>query len=138
MGEQTYGRHNEIMVVNDDGSINTNLYSDGEIVSSASPLPVTSTTSNHKDVEGKGFITVGTTPVELTFTGVTESIIISAAIANTGIIYIGKSNVTSDGSNAIAFLDVAESLTLDYTDTNNPLYVVASIADQSVMVGAAL
>src|SRR5210317_1195939 len=84
---------------------------DGNDITSSNPLPVQPIDGplTHNDMEGKGFVTVGTTAVELTFSGTTEGITISSAVTNTGILYVGKSDVASDGSNAIAFLDVGES-----------------------------
>ena len=112
----------------------------GNVIDSSNPLPVLPIDGPviQQDLEGKGFVAVGTSAVELTFTGKTESIIISSAITNTGIIYVGKSDVASDGSNAVAFLDVGESLVIDYDDSTNAVYVVSDTAAQSVMVGASL
>jgi hypothetical protein len=104
----------------------------------SNPLPVSSVQHTSSDLEGKGPITVGTTAVEISFTGLTESIIISSKITNTGIIYVGKSNVTNLGANSIAFLDVGESITIDYNDSTNSIYVVADTANQVVFAGAAL
>lgn len=125
------------------GSTNR-LWTDSEItinddpISASNPVPVTSVHHTSKDLEGNGFTTVGTTAVEIPFSGTTESIIISSAITNIGTIYVGKSGVQSTGSNAIAFLDTAESLTMDYDDATNPFYVVSDTAAQSVMAGALL
>tara|TARA_Y100000310_G_scaffold316261_1_gene367750 strand:+ start:160 stop:585 length:426 start_codon:yes stop_codon:yes gene_type:complete len=88
------------------------------------------------NIEGGGVLTVGTTALELTFTGETRAIIVSAVSANTGTLYIGKSNVTNAGANAFTFLEAGESLTVDYDDSGNPLFVVADAADQSYIKGA--
>jgi len=90
------------------------------------------------DLEGKGAITVGTTAVEITFTGTPQTIIISAPTSNYGIIYIGKSNVTNAGANSIAFLEAGESIEIDYNDSTNALYVVSDTASQSVIAGCLL
>jgi hypothetical protein len=90
------------------------------------------------DIEGGGAVTIGTTAVNLTFTGTTHSIILTASQSNTGIIYIGKSTVTSAGANALTFLMPGESLTLDYNDTTNALYAVSDTASQSLFKGATL
>ena len=90
------------------------------------------------DMEGGGKIPVGTTAVESTFTGTTKSIIISADTSNTGTLYVGESNVTSAGANAIAFLEAGESLTMDYNDSSNAVYIVASVAAQNFFKGALL
>jgi len=90
------------------------------------------------DMEGGGKNLVGTIPVEVTFAGITEAIIISADSANTGEIYVGKSNVTSAGANAINFLLPGESIELSYNDTTNPIYVVANAAGQNFYKGALL
>lgn len=90
------------------------------------------------DLEGKGKVSVGITAVEISFTGTPESIIMSADSLNTGVLYVGKSNVTTAGANAICFLEAGESVTIDYDDTTNALYVVASIAGQNYWAGASL
>lgn len=90
------------------------------------------------DIEGLGKISVGTTAVSANFTGVTESIIFSADSANTGELYVGKSNVTSAGANALAFLLPGESLVLDYNDATNALWVVASVSAQNFYAGATI
>ncbi len=90
------------------------------------------------DVEGNGLFLIGTSAMEVIFNGETNSIIISAGDDNLGRIYVGKSDVTSLGANAVSFLAGGESLTLDYDDSSNPLYVVATIADQEIITGASL
>jgi hypothetical protein len=95
-------------------------------------------TEDPTDIEGGGAVTIGTTAVNLTFTGTTHSIILTASQSNTGIIYIGKSTVTSAGANALTFLMPGESLTLDYNDTTNALYAVSDTASQSLFKGATL
>lgn len=89
-------------------------------------------------VEGGGKISVGTTAVEVTFTTETRSIVITADIANTGTLYVGKSNVTSAGANAMVPLEAGDVLTMDYDDSSVPLYVVGSAASQNFWKGAAI
>lgn len=96
------------------------------------------TVGSRSDLEGGGKISVGTTAVEVTFTGTTTSIIVSADTSNTGTLYIGKSNVTNTGGNAMAFLEAGESLTIDYNDSSNAVYVVASVSSQNFFKGALL
>lgn len=96
----------------------------------AATLPIGS------DLEGGGKISVGTTAVEMTFTGTTESIILTADPANSGTIYIGKSNVTNLGANAITFLSAGEHIVIDYDDVDNAVYAVGSAASQNVWKGA--
>lgn len=95
-------------------------------------------TTNPSDLEGGGSVSIGTTAVNLTFTGVTNSVILTANQTNTGIIYIGKSNVTNAGANALTFLMPGESLTLDYNDATNALYAVSDTAAQSLFKGSLL
>lgn len=90
------------------------------------------------NLEGGGKVSVGITAVEVTFTGTTSSIIITADIDNTGTLYVGKSDVTNLGANAMTFLEAGESLTLNYTDATNAIYVVASAASQNFWKGALL
>lgn len=126
------------------------LFQETQPVSAASlPLPSGAATSEKQDtlnalvqsstdMEGGGIISVGTTAVEMSFTGTPKTITISAISSNTGTIYIGKSTVTNAGANAIAFLLPGESIELDYNDTTNALYAVASVAAQSIVKGALL
>ncbi len=102
------------------------------------PMSIKSNGHIGEDVEGLGTITVGTTPVELSFTGTTESIIITSENSNTGLIYIGKSDVQSDGSNSITGLDVSQSFTIDYNASINPLYIVSDTASQTAIAGAVI
>lgn len=98
----------------------------------------TTTNPIRTDLEGGGAVTIGTTAVNLTFTGTTRHIILTASQSNTGIIYIGKSNITNLGANALTFLMPGESLTLDYNDATNALYAVSDTAAQSLFKGTLL
>ena len=86
-------------------------------------------------MEGKGKNLVGTTAIEIAFSGVTESITVSADIDNSGLLFIGKSNVTNTGANAIVFLQAGESVEIDYDDTINAVYVVSDTAAQNYWAG---
>ena len=90
------------------------------------------------NIEGNGTSTVGTTAVELVFSSTTRAVLVSAGDVNLGRVYVGKSDVTSAGANALTFLGAGESLELVYDDVTNPLFVVGSIADQEVLSGAIL
>ena len=94
--------------------------------------------SEATDMEGNGKVEVGTTAVAIPFTGKTQSIIISADTANTGQLYIGKSDVTNAGANAIVFLDAGDSVTIDYNDATNAIYVISDTATQNFWAGASL
>ena len=84
-----------------------------------------------------GCVFVGTTAVEVTFTATPiKKIIISSESVNTGILYIGPSDVTYLGGNAIAELVAGDRIEFDYDDSSNALYVVASIAAQHFFKGA--
>jgi hypothetical protein len=91
-----------------------------------------------ENIEGGGKVSVGTTAVAVTFTGTTTSVIISSDINNTGVLYIGKSTVTNLGANAFCFLQAGESVTIDYNDATNALYVVSDTASQYFWKGALL
>lgn len=91
------------------------------------------------DIEGKGIQTVGTTAVELVFTGTpTRSISVSAMEGNDGYIFVGKSNVNSAGANAFDYIPAGQNFTIDYDDATNPLYIVGSAAGQEYIAGAVL
>lgn len=96
------------------------------------PAPV------RKDMEGGGKISVGITAIEVTFSGTPVSIIISADILNTGTLYIGKSEISSNGNNSLIFLEAGENITIEYEDGDNPVFVVASIINQNFFAGALL
>lgn len=91
------------------------------------------------DMEGGGKIAVGSTSaVEVTFSGTPTSIIIRADKDNTGLVFVGESNVANDGSNAFTFLDAGDAVTIDYDDTTNAVYVISDTADQNFWKGAIL
>jgi hypothetical protein len=102
------------------------LDTDGNVI----PVPI------RKDIEGGGKISIGTTAVEITFTGITTTIIISADPENTGLLYVGKSDVNFSGNNSLTFLEAGEDIVIKYDDSENPVYVVASIANQNFFKGA--
>jgi hypothetical protein len=88
-----------------------------------------------EDVEG-GAVTVGTSEVEITFTGKTESVLIQADQSNTDYIYIGKTGVATDGTGVIAKLDAGDVLELSYNDSDNALYAISGTASQTIYKGA--
>lgn len=87
------------------------------------------------DLDAGGKISVSTTPVEVTFTGTTKSIIITADKDNSGILYIGKSNVTSAGANSITFLEAGDSISMNYNDATNGIFVVSDAENQNFWKG---
>ena len=90
------------------------------------------------DMIGKGRLTVGMTAVKVSFTGKTKAIVISADPANSGIIFVGKSNVTFAGANALVALAAGDDIEITYNDNDNEVYVVASQAGQLYWSGALL
>ena len=89
------------------------------------------------NIEGGGKVEVTTSgAVEATFTAQTNSIILSADTSNNKQVYIGKSNVGSNGANAIAFLEAGESLSMGYDDNSNGLFVIAQSGTQNFWKGA--
>ena len=87
-------------------------------------------------VEATGFngapVTVGTTAVEMTFTGVTQAIRIQSDSTNTGRVWIGASNVTNAGANAIGELMPGQAISVDLNDAAAALYVVSDTAAQNI------
>lgn len=83
------------------------------------------------DFEGAP-VTVGTTAVELTFSGTTQSIQIQADHDNSGTIWYGKSNVTNAGANAFGRLEAGEAVQFDLNDASTPVYAVSDTASQKV------
>jgi hypothetical protein len=126
--------NNGVRIYDDDGNL---------LGVSAKPLVIsgtvtTSGSATSTDLEGGGKVAVGTTAVEATFTGTSTTIVITADKDNTGVLYVGKSNVASNGANSMVQLESGDVLTLDYNDTTNALYVVASESSQNFWKGAIL
>ncbi len=90
------------------------------------------------NLEGVGDLTVGTTQVEIVITGTTSSIRIRADNTNTGIIYIGKTGVLSNGTNDFVRLESGDEVIIGYNDTTNGLFAISNTAAQTINVGALL
>lgn len=98
-----------------------------------------STNPIRKDMEGGGRVEVGTSAVAVNFTGTpTYSIIITADRNNTGLLFIGESDVTEGGTNSVTFLEAGDALEVDYDDSTNGVFVVASTNNQFFYKGALL
>jgi len=69
-----------------------------------------------------GTVAIGTAATELTFTGVTQSIMITADKDNSDVVYLGGSAVANDGANAITYLNADQNVTVDMNDSDAPLY----------------
>ena len=83
------------------------------------------------DFEGAP-VTVGTSATEITFAGTTQSIKLRSSVNNTGTIYLGKSNVTNAGANAMDEILPSEDVTLDLNDASNAIYLVSDTAAQTI------
>ena len=79
-----------------------------------------------------GTVAIGTAPVELTFTGKTQSIMVTSDFANGTIVYIGGSTVAQTGANALTYLQPDQSVTLDLNDGTAALYAVGGTTGQKV------
>lgn len=90
------------------------------------------------DLEGNGYVTIGTTQVELTYTGTTNTIHLESKDSNTGTIWIGKTGVTNSGGNSLASILPGQSLDIKYDDATNALYAISDTAGQSLLKGALL
>jgi hypothetical protein len=100
---------------------------------------VVDNTSTPDDLIGGGKIAVGSvSAVEVTFMGTTTSIIITADKDNAGLLFIGKSNVTNDGANSMTYLEAGDSITIDYDDATNAVYVISDTASQYFWKGSLL
>lgn len=79
-----------------------------------------------------GPVTVGTSAVEMTLTGTTQAISIQSSHDNTGIIWIGASDVDSSGNNAVGRLSPGQAVTLELNDASAAVYAVSDTASQTV------
>ncbi|KKK71789.1 hypothetical protein LCGC14_2910390, partial [marine sediment metagenome] len=77
-------------------------------------------------------VTVGTSAVEMTFTGTTKSLFIQADHSNTGTIWVGPSTVDNAGANAFARLEAGEYINIDFDDSSTAIYSVSDTASQKV------
>ena len=83
-----------------------------------------------------GDVAVGTTQVEMTFTGTTKAMMIQSKVANTGFIWVGLTGVTNSGGNAFAQLSPGQSVSIDLDDTSAAIYVISDTAAQTVYKSA--
>jgi len=81
-------------------------------------------------------VTVGTTAVELTFTGTTRVISIKADSGNTGKIWFGPASVDNSGNNAYGELTADSAVEIELNDVSAALYVVSDTASQKVYKAA--
>jgi len=77
-------------------------------------------------------VTVGTTAVALTFTGVTRAIGIQASTDNSGTVWFGPATVDNTGANAYGELVAGQAVSIELDDASAALYVCASAAAQKV------
>jgi len=77
-------------------------------------------------LEGGGKISIGTTPVEMTFTTSPKTIILTGDQGNNDIIYWGGSNIDSNGNNAMVYLEANNVQEIHFDDTTEAIYVVAN------------
>ena len=90
------------------------------------------------DLEAGDLEAVGTSAVEVTFTGVTQAMSIQSHPNNSGLIYVGKSDVTNLGANAGMILQPGDAIELNYNDITNGVYVVSDTAAQQFLKMALL
>ena len=90
--------------------------------------------TNVVDITGfnGGTVAVGTVPVELTFTGITQGIMVTADHNNGTAVYIGGAAVAQDGDAAITSLWPGESVSVDLNDASTALYVIGGTVGQKV------
>ena len=77
--------------------------SDGNEITVLNPIPINQQLPN--DLDQIGNVTVGTTAVLVNFTGNIKSLSFTSLFANTGVIYIGKSDVENDGSKHFGIIE---------------------------------
>ena len=91
-----------------------------------------------KDLEGVGDLSVGITQVEIVISGTPQNIRIRADTSNTGIIFIGKTGILSDGTNDFVRLESGDEMIISYDDSTNALYAISDTASQKINIGALL
>ena len=83
-----------------------------------------------------GPVTVGTSAVELTFTGTTQTISIKSASTNTGLIWFGPDTVDNTGANAYGELTADSAVEIELNDASAAIYVCSDTATQKVYKAA--
>lgn len=79
-----------------------------------------------------GPVTVGTSAVEMTFTGTTKALSIQSDHDNTGIIWFGGATIDNTGANALGRLAAGQSVTIEMDDASSAIYAVSDTATQTV------
>ena len=106
----------------------------GDPIDETNPVPMNEVPPN--DLNQLGDITVGTTVIKLAIPEEKIRLRFRANKFNTGIIYLGKSDVENDGTKDFARFEREDELEeFDYDNTTNFLYVRSDIADQVINVG---
>ena len=77
-------------------------------------------------------VTVGTTAVEMTFTGLTKIISLKSASTNTGIIWFGPATVDNTGANAFGELTADSAIEISLDDSSVPIFCVSDTVSQKV------
>ena len=85
-----------------------------------------------------GYVNIGSPASELTFSGTTQSIILSSKDTNDKNIFIGGSGVSSDGSNHFVVLGPGDDVNVDYNDVSNAFWAVSESGTQVLSKGALL
>lgn len=89
-------------------------------------------------LQGLGKVAVGLTATKIQFTSQVKVMTISSLPENTARIYIGKSGLLSNGTNASWYLDPGDDLTMDYDSNGESIYICAELDAQTVIIGGSL
>jgi hypothetical protein len=84
------------------------------------------------DIETQDLITVGLTAVEIPFTNDAGQVILCAGDANSGNIFIGKSDVQNNGNKAFAVLAPGQTRAFPYDKSVNALYAISNTFNQKL------
>ena len=104
-------------------------------VDNANGSPVPTNEIQATGING-GDASVGTTQVEMAFTGATKSIMIQSKVSNTGSIWIGLIGVTNVGGNAFTQLSPGQSVSIDLNDASAAIYAISDVVSQTVYKAA--
>lgn len=84
------------------------------------------------DIETQDLITVGLTPVEITFANTKGVVVLCAADTNLSNLFIGKSDVEYNGNKAFVVLSPGQTRAFTYDKSVNPLYVISNSSGQKL------
>jgi len=122
-----------LQATHDSLNLNANIQVGDSDVAAGNPVP-----TNEVEPTGVngGDVAVGTSEVEMTFSGTTQSLMIQSDPDNTGKVWVGNTGITNSGGNAFAQLEPGDAVSMDLNDASAAMYAISDTASQNVFKSA--